>query len=130
MGSFDDLFEDEPKKEAASKGDGGFDLFRALSNIPGDLVEIGRGIGTLAGTALKDARSLAIEAGTLGIVDRDYMLDDVAKALPGALVNDYSSRYGSRKGFVEGLEEDPLAFIETSSPSRPSGARAQLREPS
>jgi hypothetical protein len=100
-----------PAAQKPPDADDGFDLVRALTNIPGDLVEIGRGVGTLAGTAMQDLASAALEAGSLGHIERDYKLDDIAKALPGVIAQDYSTRYGSKAGFIEGVEEDPLALL-------------------
>lgn len=99
-----------------AEGDDGFNFLTAVSNIPGDLVEIGQGVGTLGLAGLQDVGNLAVEAGTLGLVDRDQKLDDVFKSLvgigqPSVLKADYQQRYGSVEGFSEGLEEDPLAFI-------------------
>lgn len=88
------------------KGIGGF-----LGNVVGDLGEIIHGFGTLAGAGVHDLMSGIAEVGTLGHAETDFVLDDMAKALPGAVAADYARRYGSGKGFLEGLYEDPLAFL-------------------
>jgi hypothetical protein len=116
-----------PEEQPRAESDGGFSFGKMLSSVPGDLVEIASGLSALFGTGVQDLRSGVIEAATLGNAERDFRTDDLVKALTGyqgrsgfapdfdlsksVVVQDYQSRYGSKEGFVEGLEEDPLAFI-------------------
>jgi hypothetical protein len=82
-----------------------------LGNVVGDVGEIVQGFGSLAGAGIHDAISAGSELFTLGKAETDFVLDDMAKALPGAIGKDYSERYGSWEGFLKGLYEDPLALV-------------------
>lgn len=94
-----------------SLGWGDASLGGFLSNLGGGVLDIGKGLGSLAVTGLHDAGSLAVNSLTAGQADWDYKLDDLAKAMPGAIAQDYGSRYGSVEGFLQGLYEEPLAFV-------------------
>ena len=80
--------------------------------IFGDIKEFGVGLGTLVGALGTDIFYGATEVfGGGPPKDRGYVLDDIFKAIPGAIAQDYKQRYGSGKGFVKGLQEDPLFFL-------------------
>lgn len=87
-----------------------------LGNVIGDVQQIGSGIGTLIGavghdavTGLHDVASAAVGNPMKG----NYLLDDFAKAVPGAIAADYSNRYGGHGlGEVEHqLYTNPLSYV-------------------
>lgn len=82
-----------------------------LENLVGDFGEIAKGIGILGGTAIKDTLGEGAQILSGQTYHHSSSLDDLAKAMPRAIMDDYSHRYGSVQGFKEGLQEDPLAFV-------------------
>lgn len=100
-----------------SGGGGGFSVTGFLGNLVGDVGEIAKGLGGLAVNVGHDAGTLFMEGLTrstpLPDASFDQRLDDVAKALPKALAQDYSARYGG-KGLDEvgrQLYENPLSYV-------------------
>lgn len=98
-----------PSPPSRASGGGGFGGF--LENVVGDLKDIGQGLGTLGLTAVKDIAGESAERLTGGYYEHDATLDDLAKAMPGAIKEDYARRYGSWEGFKTGAYEDPLALL-------------------
>ncbi len=85
-------------------------------NLVGDVTEIGKGLGILGGTFAKDVigEQLSLASKLPGIPDYEHesTIDELAKAAPRAIYEDYKRRYGSGwKEFARGLYEDPLAFV-------------------
>lgn len=107
---------DQVAAEVRSRFGSDMSLGGFVGNVLGDVKDVASGLGSLVGTIGHDIGSAVVNAAdVLPIVDTpewDYRLDDVAKALPGAIAGDYKRRYGSgAEAFAEGLYEDPLAFL-------------------
>jgi hypothetical protein len=85
-----------------------------FGNLLGDVTGVAKGLGSLGGMALADLGHLVThpqEAFTFGAAQGGFHLDDVAKALPGAIASDYAGRYGSPSKFLKGLYEHPGSFL-------------------
>lgn len=106
--------EDAEEVISAVKHESGWSPGNLLGSAFNDLKDITLGIGSLGLNIGHDAVEGAMDVADLipGIdVESDYNLDDIAKALPGALKEDYSSRYGSVEGFKKGLQDHPVSFL-------------------
>lgn len=78
------------RDDDGNKGIGGF-----LENLAGGVGDLVKGVGSIVGSTVHDAVALTGNALTPFDDERsDYQLDDIAKALPGAIVDDVSQRYG------------------------------------
>lgn len=84
-----------------------------LGNVVGDVGEIAQGVTSLAGMAIHDIAQTAkvVIPGQQPGEAEGFQMDDLVKALPGAIASDYAKRYGSIGGFLKSLYEDPLAFV-------------------
>src|SRR5262245_62102259 len=81
--------------------EGGFGVFDFLGNVAEEAGAMVQGVGTLIGAGVHDLSSAVKEGVTLGQAETDFVLDDIVKAMPGAIAQDYNSRYGISK-FAQG----------------------------
>lgn len=100
-----------PYPEAVEdESSGGHSVLGFFGNVVGDALDMGKGLGTLGYNLTKDALGETAEGLSFGHYNYSSKTDDMLKAAPSAIAEDYKQRYGSKEGFVEGLYEDPLSF--------------------
>lgn len=113
--SFNSLFPEtkppEPPKPALP-GPLGY-VTGMVGNLVGDIGEMAQGITSLIGAVGHDviAGVQELVPGEQSVESEGYRLAAIAKALPGAIYDDYKSRYGSPSGLARGLYEDPLSYL-------------------
>ena len=77
-------------------------------NIADNAVDMAKGLGSLAAVAARDTHEAVLPGEQYA---GGYQTDDVVKALPGAIVDDYKTRYGGlMRGDFDQLYEKPLDF--------------------
>lgn len=112
MGELADLLRNKKKARASAPSSGGKSVGGFLENVLGDVGEIASGLGTLGISLVKDVGGEVAEAASFGAYNHSSTLDELLKAAPRAIIDDYKRRYGSGwESFVQGMYEDPLALV-------------------
>lgn len=107
----------EQKRRAASAPESQYSTFGFLGNLAGGLGNIAKGLGIAVGRGAWDLGGEAAElfsAGAPGDVGYEHssQIDDLLKAAPRVIKEDYKKRYGSGLDqFLMSTYEDPTAFL-------------------